>query len=576
MASKLLGSLVLASLISAATAAHAQPALDPEHTAEVDDLVRAGRDAIERKRFDEAARRFERSVVLAPARLDAQLGLAEALFWLGQHERALLSFERLTIHAPGLPAPLSGLGHACLGLADRAWARPRTREALLDRATSAFQLALALEPDDASARDGQRHLARARRLTGQSLRPLEWATALLVFLLCASAAIEVRRRGPPRLRDYVWPLALFASTRLVVLVAFAVAPSLVAEAPSHPHPVLRDTTRPVLDSVAGRWDANLYADVALGGYGIRGDETPEHWGTAGQFPLLPVLFRALAYALDDAHWAALLVPNAALLLACCLLFSLLREQHGERLAVGAVTALLVHPASLHGSVLYAESLALLGLVGITWSLQRGALASATLWGVFAGLSRLNTLAIVPWLLFELWQKPEQRSLRSLVARLSPALGVLLFMAYLQLELGDAFAYVRELRENRYAGAVLVGIREIDDLLVHVATFGRTPLPVGSLPLLAFALSCFVLTALAAAALLRERAFGAALFVGSGLVLASMSNLASHPRYLWLLFPVVVWIARVCDRPGLRVLLPLASSCGLFVAAVAFARWYFVP
>jgi hypothetical protein len=110
----------------------------------------------------------------------------------------------------------------------------------------------------------------------------------------------------------------------------------------------------------------------------------------------------------------------------------------------------------------------------------------------------------------------------------------------------------------------------------VGTLGHVPLSAGPLPLLSYALACFVLTALAASALVRQRALGPALFVGSGLVLAASSSLAGQPRYLWILFPALVWIARICDRPRLRFLAPALSSCGLFVAAVAYARWYFVP
>ena len=571
----LVRSWVLAAALAYALPAGASPP-DGATRAQAEALVQAGQRALQGRRFEEAAQRFERALAVEPYRLDAQLGLGDALFWLGEHERALTLFERAAAAAPGFAIPLCGIGNVYLALAERAWGRPRARPRLIERAQASFALALVIEPDNASARDGMRRVAAARTVRGQPLGLLEWVTALLLLGLCVTAVARVRRHGLPQLREYRWPLALFAGTRLVVFAAFAIAPALIDEAPSHPYAFLRDADRPVLDSVAGRWDANLYADTALEGYRLHapGDG---NWGTVGQFPLLPVLLRGLAFALDDAHWAALLIPNAALLLASCLLFSLLRAEHGERVAAGAVCVLLVHPASLHGSVLYAESLTLLGLAGLIWSLRQRALASAALWGTFAGLARLNALAIVPWLLFELWQSPHERSWRSLLARLSPMFGVLLFMTYLQLELGDGLAYFRELREHRFVNAApLLGLREVYELVAHVASPGRTLMVVGSPPLLWFALLCFLVNVLAAAALVRERAIGPALFVGASLLLASSSNLASYPRYLWLVFPTAVWLARVCDRPLLRYALPGSSLCALFVASVAFARWYFVP
>jgi hypothetical protein len=193
----------------------------------------------------------------------------------------------------------------------------------------------------------------------------------------------------------------------------------------------------------------------------------------------------------------------------------------------------------------------------------------------AGLARINTLAIVPWLLFEGWHAPGGRSLRSLLARTSPAIGVALFMLYLQIEFGDAFAYFHELRDRRFGGnSSLVGVtdawRAASELLRGVPVHGA-PWPV-----MAFALACLVIYPAALVALLRERAFGPALFVASGIVLALGSNLPSHPRYLWLLFPAAVCIARAADRPVLRHVLPLASLSLLLFAGAAYARWYFVP
>lgn len=165
--------------------------------------------------------------------------------------------------------------------------------------------------------------------------------------------------------------------------------------------------------------------------------------------------------------------------------------------------------------------------------------------------------------------------RSLLARVSPAIGVALFMLYLQIEFGDAFAYFHELRDRRFGGgSFLVGAtdawRAASELARGVKVHGA-PWPV-----MLFALVCLLIYPAALVALLRERAFGPALFVGAGIVLALGSNLPSHPRYLWLLFPAAVYIARTADRPVLRQVLPLAALGLLAFAGVAFAGWYFVP
>jgi hypothetical protein len=228
-------------------------------------------------------------------------------------------------------------------------------------------------------------------------------------------------------------------------------------------------------------------------------------------------------------------------------------------------------------VLYGESLALLGMAGAALYLGRGSPATAGAWGVFAGLARINALAMVPWLLFDGIRAPDGRSLRSLLARVSPAIGLGLFMVYLQIEFGDALAYFHELRERRFAGLPpLVGVDEAGGLLAHLSGLDPGPLRGGSLPVLLWGFVCLLIYFAALAALVRARAFGPALFVASGVVLALGSSLAASPRYLWLLFPAAVPIARAADRPVLRWALPLLSLAGLAAAAMAYARWYYLP
>jgi hypothetical protein len=289
--------------------------------------------------------------------------------------------------------------------------------------------------------------------------------------------------------------------------------------------------------------------------------------------------RWLAFALDDALIAALILPNAALLLASLLLFDLFRAQYGRRLAIGGVCAMLVHPASLHGSVLYAESLALLGLAGLARNQQRGAPGEAALWGVLAGLSRINALAIIPYMLLQFWQGGgvRARSWASLVACVSPLLGLGLFMLYLEIEFGDGFAYFKEVRLHRFGdGPFLMALSEAWHVIGHLITLAPGHVRGGPLPTLLLALACLGIYAGALASLLRARALGPALFVAAGMLLALTSNLSGAPRYLWPLFPVALWLAAECDRNVVRWFAPLASLAVLLAAAVAYARWYFVP
>jgi tetratricopeptide (TPR) repeat protein len=547
--------------------------------AELDGHVHAGWREFEAGRFAGARKHFEQAARLAPLRADVQLGLAEALFWLGEHERAAAHYERAAQLAPELAQAHSGLGHAYLNLASRAWQEPRTSLSLLARAEAAFARALAIDPEHRGARDGQRFVAELRKPKGSPLLPLELPIAALLVALFAAAVLRVRKHGLPDPGAYLWPLGLFAVTRLLVFAAFAAAPGLLPEAPSHPEAVLRAPDHFVLDTVAGRWDANLYVVAAVEGYRIPPLNAYSQWATVGQFPMLPVLLRWLSLAIDDALIAALVLPNLALLLACFVAFDLFRARHGMRVATLAVGALLVHPGSLHGSVLYAESLALLGLAGLSLNLQRGAPGQATLWGLFAGLSRINTLAIVPALVFGLWrgEAARPRGLRTLFACISPLIGLGLYMLYLHVEFGNAFAYFDEMRMRRLGGGpMFTTLWEVVALLGYVTGLRDVPPHGGPVPVLMLGLASLATYIAVLAVLVRTRRFEAALFVAAGIFLAAGSTLAAQPRYLWLLLPAAPVLARVCDRPFVRWVAPLASLGALLGAAVGYARWYFVP
>lgn len=542
-------------------------------------VLRAWR-ACERHSCSDALGELERAERSAPQRADLQLLLGEALFWQQRPSEARAHYERAAQLVPTLEPAYRGIGHSCFELSKSEWNHPRTRARLLEHAYWAFQIARVLEPADPSASDGARKVAEALTPDGHSLGALEVAIAVLLAALGALLAVRARARlraGGLRalLHAYRGPLFLFAGSRALVLGAFALAPRVLAEAPTHPVALLHHASF-VLETIAGRWDSNLYVDVAARGYRIERGSGPGVWSSVGQFPLVPVLDRWLAYALDDRHLAALLLPNLALLCASLLLYGSFRARLGERAALFALAVLLLHPGSLYGSVLYSEPLALLGLAGAYAAMERRAPLETVLWGTLAGLARFSSVALVPWLLYDGWRRGDR--VRKLWPALGPLLGVALFMGYLQLELGDGLAYFHELRGARLvAEGTFVALHEAGITLASLFT-PQLALR-GPLPWLLFALACVGLYGALLAVQLRARELGPALYVAGGMLLALTSNLAAQPRYLWLLFPVAPTLIRVLAPAGSRstplVALLIASGLVLVAAAIAYSRWYYV-
>jgi tetratricopeptide (TPR) repeat protein len=575
------GALLIVVAVAAGSGARAQLGLAQSRDMVVDDLVRTAWQDYKARRHDEARMKLERAQLLAPDRADVHFELGETLFWLGRHAQALAHFERVLLLEPTMAVAYHGVGQSCLVLAIDERTDPKTRKQLLDRADQAFALTLLLDPTHAMAKVAVSKLADARRSRTYGFAWLEELIVLLVFVLLAEAVYRLRHTlVRPRLwlaglREYRWPVLLFAGTRALVLGAFAIAEHVLEMARNHPWQILHHW-HPVLDTVAGRWDSNIYADVALLGYRLTLDNVglERLWSTIGQFPLVPVLQRSVTFTIGSPHVSALILPHAALLFASLFLYAWFRRLHGERIAIVASCVVLLHPGSLFGSVLYTESFALLGLAGLVYCSERDAPFEAVLWGVFAGLARLSSIAIVPWLLLEAWQRRGDERMRRLWPALSPLLGVALFMLYLQLQVGDALWYFRELRDVRFAGrGTFIALSEAVDMVTHLWRPGQ---PRGG-PWLALllAVTCLGAYLLVIRAQLRAREFGPALFVAAGVVLALTSSLAAQPRYLWLLFVAAPVIARRVDRPRLRYALSALACAVLVASAIAFSRWYYI-
>jgi hypothetical protein len=517
-----------------------------------------GLDQLNARHFADAQRLFEHAV---------------------ERDPQLAAYEREHKLAPSDAMGLGGIGHSCLNLATRKFQTPSARRALLLRARDAFERALSFNPEHQPSLDGLEYVARALEQQAAPALALELPIAALLLLLCGVLLRslwlpEQRAQLRSGLRESLLAvLPPFLITRALVLGAFWLAPSLLHEADSHPHAVLAITGSPVLEGVAARWDANLYAGVALGGYRAQ-PPAPNQWGSLGQLPLLPVVYRFAMYVFRDAGVAALVLAQLALLLSSFVLFGVLRERD-DGLARRALWVTMLLPGSLFGSVLYAESLALL------WSLvayacqRRGQTLGCALAGMLAGLTRINALALIPLLALSA-SRSGRVSARALIAALGPLAGLFAFMLYTHFAFGDAFAYMHELRAHRFAGqSWAVALGDAHTLFAFLGGGPGAPsLGRPLVPVLALGVVCVVAYAVAALQLLpRQRA--EASYVLCGMLLALGSNLAAQPRYLWLLFPAASVFAGWASTPLRRALFGVLLAVVLFAEAVAFQRWYYV-
>jgi Gpi18-like mannosyltransferase len=333
----------------------------------------------------------------------------------------------------------------------------------------------------------------------------------------------------------------------------------------------------VLDVFGSRWDTGFYLSIAEEGYRYQDVQLP----SVAFFPLLPLLIRAVTPLVDNALVAGLLITNLALLGATMFLYRLVESEWGIAVADRAVWYFLIFPTALFGSAIYSESVFLLCAIGALYLARRGAWESAGLLGIAAALSRLVGVIVAPMLLVEWWlqrrQCPaEQRpSLIALLAALAAPLGTLGYMLYLQQAFGDPLAFAHAAAAwDRVPRSPWVTIL---DLLQQPAGGWFPAILAGQLPLDNWIDFLFVLLFLGlGGVLLHQRRWSEAVFVLFGtLIPLSSGLLMSQRRYVWVLFPAFIVLARWGDRPWVDRLVTGLSLLGLGLFTALFANWYWV-
>lgn len=376
---------------------------------------------------------------------------------------------------------------------------------------------------------------------------------------------------------WLWvPLLAFVITRLGIMLVAYVSMPLFVDAPAPPPYHLRPDNL-ILDALGSRWDSGFYLSIASEGYRYQGVALP----SVAFFPLLPLLIKLLTPLVGDALIAGLLITNAALLAAMVLLYRLVEDEWGTRIATRSVWYVLIFPTAFFGSALYSESLFLLAAIGTLYAARRGRWGWAALLGIMATLTRLVGLIVAPMLLAEWWMQRQRRpheqrpSLWALLAPTAAPLGTAGYMLYLQRTFGDPLAFVHASAAwDRVPRPFLTTLGQ----LVQTSEGGwGHALLAGQIPLNDWIDAAAVLTFLGlAGVLLWQRRWSEGLFVGLGALIALNSGLLmSQRRYMWVLFPAFVLLARWGEHPLVDRIITTLALLGLALMTALYANWYWV-
>ena len=364
-------------------------------------------------------------------------------------------------------------------------------------------------------------------------------------------------------------------TRLgLILVAYLAAPLIQDASDTIYH--LRGTENLFVDVFGSRWDTGFYVSIAEEGYIAGGVPLPN----VPFFPLLPLMMRVITPLVGDAVVAGLLLTNLALLGATIVFYWLVEAEWGEAVAGRAIWYFLIFPAAFFGTALYSESVFLFCAISALYLARRGYWESAGLMGFAAALSRLMGVTVAALLVLEWWQQwrrtGQRPSWMGLLASGAPVLGLASFMFYLNLAFGDPliFAHVSATAWGRVPQSPFVTIGNLLQTPAQgwAAAFFAGQLPLNDLMDLGF-VALFLVFAFI---LLYQKRWSEGVFVLAGVIIPFSSGLLmSQRRYMWVLFPVFVLLARWGQNLWVDRLITTLSLVGLVLFTALFANGYWV-
>jgi hypothetical protein len=197
------------------------------------------------------------------------------------------------------------------------------------------------------------------------------------------------------------------------------------------------------------WDSSYFEEIARTGYFAAG--TPEKWQAF--FPGYPLVARGFAALIWGPHLtttrieiALWLVSVVASAVAAALLWRLVEDRYGAKVAAGATALFLAGPYSLFLVASYSEALFIAFAIGAWLAASRGHWLASGILAAFASLTRINGLFLVAALavLFISVQRKEGKPFLARTAALVGIglSGVLGYFLYLFVMTGNPSAWTK--------------------------------------------------------------------------------------------------------------------------------------
>jgi hypothetical protein len=318
-----------------------------------------------------------------------------------------------------------------------------------------------------------------------------------------------------------------------------------------------------------RWanmDGGHYLFIARSGYGLY---------QQAFFPLYPILIRMFSFLPIPLPYVGIAISHIAFFIGILLFYDVALGVN-KKYALWSVVFLLAFPTSYYFAAVYSTSLFFLLSVAAFWAIEKRRWLAVGALGAFAGFTRVFGIVLLIPAVIEYFRANAKIHWRDVLAiGLIPA-GLLAYMIYLYIKLGDAFSFIHVLPAygSEKSGGHIILLPQVFWRYAKILfTVPPTTIEysVAALEIITFLFFLYLLL----------RAFKTNLNVSyilySGIVLilpTLTGTLTSIPRYVLDAFPLFI-VMGISHNKSVKMAVLIVMLVGLIVCTSLFLQGYFV-
>lgn len=322
-----------------------------------------------------------------------------------------------------------------------------------------------------------------------------------------------------------------------------------------------------------RWDSGYYIDIAKTGYFF--DQANNISNTAF-FPLYPLLMNLLGNLFGN-YYAGLIISLISTFFACFYLYKLAKTHLEKRPALRSVFYLLIFPTAIFLSAIYTESLFMFLSIASFYYARSKKWWAVGMFGFLASLTRPQGIILFPVLIFEYLEQRKfnfkKIKLNALWTLLIPS-GLFVYMYYLKLKFDSLFLFITA--QSSWDRSTNFSIQALYDTfssyfydLFFPGSESFTYYLVRDLDLFFF----FAFFILSIIVFIKFRMSYGLYMILSLMIPLMTSSLMSINRFVLLLFPTYIFLAKVSKNQVVQYGIIILSSSLFVLYTILFANWY---